>query len=80
MRKLLVMDNVVAFACALLEPFAIEDHDAAASVPDEALYLHPLRQQRHGRPPGTHHLCQKFLSQEHLFAADAVSALQEPPA
>jgi hypothetical protein len=78
MRKLLVVDNVVAFACARLEPFAVENHDAAASVPDEALYLHPLRQQRHGRPPGTHHLCEKFLSQVDLVAADAVSALQQP--
>src|SRR5262245_16244925 len=66
------MDNVVAFARARLELFAVEDDDTTASVPDQALRLHPLRQQRHGRPPDAHHLRQKFLSKEHLVAADAV--------
>src|SRR5262249_34123997 len=42
-RKLFVMDNMVAFACARLEPDAVEDHNTAASVPDQALCLHPLR-------------------------------------
>ena len=78
-RKLFVMHNVIAFACARLEPFAVDDHDTAAPVSDQALCLHPLRQQRHRRPPGTQHLCQKFLSQRHLLAADAVSDLQQPP-
>src|ERR1700757_1503795 len=79
MRKLFVMHNVVAIASARLERFAVEDHDTTASVPDQALCLHSLRQQRHGRPAGTQHLCQKFLSQRDLVAADAVSALQQPP-
>jgi hypothetical protein len=64
------MHDLVAFACARLEPFAVEYHDMAAPVPDQALCLHPLRQQRHRCPPGTQHLCQKFLSQEHLVAAE----------
>jgi hypothetical protein len=54
--KLFVTHDVVAFTCAPLEAFAVEKHDVAAPVLDQAPGLQSLRQQRHRRPSDTHHL------------------------
>jgi hypothetical protein len=78
--KLFVTHDVVAFTCALLEAFAVEKHDAAAPVLDQAPDLHCMRQQRHRRPPDAQHLRQKFLDQRQLIVAGTIGALQQPAA
>ena len=50
--------DVVTFTCALFEAFAVDKHDAAAPVPDQAPDLHGVRRQRHRRAPDTQHLRQ----------------------
>jgi hypothetical protein len=75
-----VTHDVVALTGALLEPFAVEKHDVAAPVTDQAPDLQCLRQQRHRRPPNTQHLRQIFLGQRQLVAAGTIGALQKPAA
>jgi hypothetical protein len=78
--KLFVTHDVVAFTCALLEGFAVEKHDVAAPVPDQAPDLHFLRQQGHRCPPDAQHLRQKVLGQRKFGAAGTIGTLQQPAA
>jgi hypothetical protein len=75
-----VAHDVVAFTCALFEAFAVEKHDAAALVLDQAPDLHGVRHQRYRRAPDTQHLRQYLLRQRQFAGAGTIGALQQPAA
>ena len=77
-REVLALRRHVRSVRAFLQPFAVDDGDAAAARGDETCFFQRLQSNRHAGTVRTEHEAEKLVRERELLAVDAVVRHEKP--